>query len=174
MIRGASPLIVRLYSRSREYNYFNHLSLQCLHMPFLLNISSWGVAITFVSSLWAISPWACDLNHFNTYEFNSWHQVTSTNDLILNTIWFLIAWLVPWLNASTLFFTLAMYLGRQAIACPSPPLSPSKPFPCYLHLIKPYSSHIILSIHWKTISSILWSLLEYSSRYESSDQSSFS
>jgi len=44
---------------------------------------------------------------------------------------------------------------------PSPPLSPSKPFPCYLQLIKPYSSHIILSIHWITISSISWSLLEY-------------
>ena len=62
-----------LYSTSREYNHFNHLSLQCLHMPFLLNISSYeGCNHLFVSSLWAISPWACDLNHFNTYEFHSW------------------------------------------------------------------------------------------------------
>ena len=29
-----------LYSRSREYNHFSHLSLQYLHMSFLLNISS--------------------------------------------------------------------------------------------------------------------------------------
>ena len=28
-----------LYSGSREYNHFNHLSLQCLHMSFLLNIT---------------------------------------------------------------------------------------------------------------------------------------
>jgi hypothetical protein len=97
-----------LYSRSREYNHFNHLSLQCLHMLFLLNIASWGVAINFVSSLWPNIPWACDLNHFNTCEFNLWLQVTFTNDLILKTIWLLIAWLVPRLNASTLFFTLAM------------------------------------------------------------------
>jgi hypothetical protein len=97
-----------LYLRSREYNHFNHLSLQCLHMPFLLNITSWGVAINFISSLWANISWACDLNHFNTFEFNLWLQVTFTNDLILNTIWLLIAWLVPWLNASIVFFTLAM------------------------------------------------------------------
>jgi hypothetical protein len=35
-------------------------------------------------------------------------QVTFTDNLIINIIWLLIAWLVPRLNASTLFFTLAM------------------------------------------------------------------
>jgi len=65
-------------------------------------------AINFISSLWVNIAWACDLNHFNTCEFNPWLQVTSINDLILNTIWLLIAQLVPRLNTSTLFFTLAM------------------------------------------------------------------
>ena len=37
-------------------------------------------------------------------------------------------WSVPWLNTSTSFFTLARFLGRQAVACPSPLLSTSKPF----------------------------------------------
>jgi hypothetical protein len=40
----------------------------------------------------------------------------------------IIVWLVPQLNASTSFFTLTRFLGRQAIACPSPLLSTSKPF----------------------------------------------
>jgi hypothetical protein len=70
----ASLFIVRhsLNSRSKEYNHFNHLSLQCLHMSLLLNITSKGNAINFVSSLWANTAWACDLNHFNTGEFNPW------------------------------------------------------------------------------------------------------
>ena len=40
----------------------------------------------------------------------------------------ILAWLVPQLNASTSFFTLARFFGRQAVACPSPLLSTSKPF----------------------------------------------
>jgi hypothetical protein len=110
LTRFASLFTVRhiLNSRSKEYNHFNHLSLQCLHMSLLLNITSEGDAINFVSSLWANTAWACDLNHFNKGEFNPWLQVTSTNDLILNIIWLLMAQLVPRLNASTLFFTLAM------------------------------------------------------------------
>ena len=40
----------------------------------------------------------------------------------------IIAWLVPQLNASTFFFTLARFFGGQAVACPSPLLSTSKPF----------------------------------------------
>ena len=67
-----------------------------------------GFANIFVSFLRANIFWACDLNHFHTYEFTSWLQVTSTNDLILNTIWLLIARLISRINASTLFFTLAM------------------------------------------------------------------
>ena len=39
-----------------------------------------------------------------------------------------IAWLVPQLNASTFFFTLARFFSHQAITCPSPLLSTSKPF----------------------------------------------
>jgi hypothetical protein len=130
-------------------------------MPFLPNIALWGVAINFVSSLWANTPWACDLNHFNTCEFNPWLQITFTNDLILNTIWLLIAWLVPRLKASTLFFTLAMVPWSSSHRLPFTSALSLEALPCYLHLIMPYSSHIILSIHWKTISLILWSLLEY-------------
>ena len=40
----------------------------------------------------------------------------------------IIAWLVPQLNASTFFFTLARFFGHQAVTCPSPSLSTSKPF----------------------------------------------
>ena len=40
----------------------------------------------------------------------------------------IMVWLVPRLNASISFFTLARFLGRQAVACPSPLLSTSKPF----------------------------------------------
>jgi hypothetical protein len=89
-----------------------------------------------------------------------WLQVTSTNDLILGIIWLLIAWLVPGLNASALFFTLAMV-----------PLSSSHrlafTFAKYLEalslLSSPYqdilkSHHIEHSL--KNISSIWWSLLE--------------
>ena len=60
------------------------------------------------------------------------YQVTSTkhsnSDLILHINMTVIAWLVPQLNASTFFFTLARFLGHQAIACPSPLLSTLKPF----------------------------------------------
>ena len=103
----ASLFIVRhiLNSRSKEYNRFNHLILQCLHMPLFLNITSMQLTL---SPLWANIAWTCDLNHFNIYEFNPWLQVTTINNLILNKIWLLIAQLVPRLNASTLFFTLAM------------------------------------------------------------------
>ena len=60
------------------------------------------------------------------------HQVTSNTllniDLILRINMTIIAWLVPQLNASTFFFTLARFFGHQAVACPSPLLSTSKPF----------------------------------------------
>ena len=60
------------------------------------------------------------------------HQVTSNTlsniDLILHINMTILAWLVPQLNASTFFFTLARFFGHQAIACPSPLLSTSKPF----------------------------------------------
>ena len=52
----------------------------------------------------------------------------SNIDLILHINMTIIAWLVPQLNASTFFFTLARFFGRQAVACPSPLLSTSKPF----------------------------------------------
>ena len=59
-------------------------------------------------------------------------QVTSNTlsniDLILHINMTIIAWLVPQLNASTFFFTLARFLGHQAVACPSPLLSTLKPF----------------------------------------------
>ena len=60
------------------------------------------------------------------------YQVTSikhsNSDLILQIDMTIIAWLVPQLNASTSFFTLARFFGHQAVACPSPLLSTSKPF----------------------------------------------
>ena len=60
------------------------------------------------------------------------HQVTSNTlsniDLILHINMTIVAWLVPQLNASTSFFTLARFFGCQAVACPSPLLSTSKPF----------------------------------------------
>ena len=59
-------------------------------------------------------------------------QVTSNTlsniDLILHINMTILAWLVPQLNASTFFFTLARFFGHQAIACPSPLLSTLKPF----------------------------------------------
>jgi hypothetical protein len=70
--------------------------------------------------------------------FHLWHN----NVLIIYTIWLLIARLVRWLNASTLFFTLAMVPQSQAITFHSPSLSPSKPFHYYLNPIEPSSSHI--------------------------------
>ena len=48
-----------------------------------------------------------------------------TESSLMNT--FLVV-LVPQLNVSTFFFTLARFFGRQAVACPSPLLSTSKPF----------------------------------------------
>ena len=60
------------------------------------------------------------------------YQVTSikhsNSELILHINMTIIAWLVPQLNASTFFFTLARFFVCQAIACPSPLLSTSKPF----------------------------------------------
>lgn len=125
---------------------------QCVIL--FLNISSLIFAIIFISYLQANIPRACDLNHFHTYVSPPCLQVTLTNDLILNTIWLLIDLLVSRFNAGTLFFTLAMIPRSQVVACPSLSLSTSKTFPCYLHVIKTYSSHIILSIYWQTISSI--------------------
>jgi len=119
------------------------------------NFIRFGKTYCIHCSQMVISP----LKYLNIDLRLQWLQVISTNILILNTTWLLIAWLVPRSNASTLFFTLAMVPRSQAVAFPSPSLSTSKPFPCYLHLIKPYSSHIISSIHWIAISSILWSLL---------------
>jgi len=75
------------------------------------------------------------------------------------------------LNSSTIFFTIVMVLGAQVITCPSPSLGPSKPFPCYLHPLKPFpvTSWFVstLSIHWnpyseKPSSSILISMSKLS------------
>ena len=119
-------------------------------------------AINFVSSLWVNIAWACDLNHFNICEFNPWLQVTSIKDFDPQHN------MTPHslISSSTQCKYSLLHLSHgtsvlKPSLIPSPPLSPSKPFPCYLHLIKPYSSHITLSIHWITISSISWSLLEY-------------
>ena len=73
------------------------------------------------------------------------YQVTSikhsNSDLILHINVAIIAWLVPQLNASTFFFTLARFFSRQAVACPSPLLSTSKPFLAILTI----SSHQVTS-----------------------------
>ena len=65
------------------------------------------------------------------------YQVTSINlsniDLILHINMTFIGWLVHQLNASTSFFTLARFFGRQAIACPSPLLGWRRK---YLHLVE--------------------------------------
>ena len=58
----------------------------------------------------------------------SLQTLLSNIDLILHINMTIIAWLVPQLNASTSFFTLARFLSRQAVTCPSPLLSTSKPF----------------------------------------------
>ena len=51
-----------------------------------------------------------------------------TSKLILHINMTVTACLVPRLNASTFFFTLARFLDLQAVALPPPPLSPSKLF----------------------------------------------
>ena len=61
--------------------------------------------------------------------------------LILHLIVTIVVWLVPQLNASTFFFTLARFFGRQAISCPSPLLSTSKPFLAIFTI----SSHQVIS-----------------------------
>ena len=79
------------------------------------------------------------------------YQVTSikhsNSDLILQIVMTIIAWLVPQLNVSTSFFTLARFLGRQAVACPSPLLSTLKPFLAIFTI----SSHQVTSCIKSTI-----------------------
>ena len=79
------------------------------------------------------------------------HQVTSNTlsniDLILHINMTIVAWLVPQLNASTSFFTLARFFGHQAIACPSPLLSTLKPFLAIFTI----SSHQVTSCVESTI-----------------------
>ena len=92
-------------------------------IPSLSIFIKWGCQHVDIDLLtWALKSWARDF-----------HQVTSINlsniDLILHINMTFIAWLVPQLNASTSFFTLARFFGRQVVACPSPLLSTSKPFP---------------------------------------------
>jgi hypothetical protein len=154
MIRIASPLIVwHTYTQDQENittsttrvfnDFICHFFSISLHKGLQLTLSPFFEQTYLELVTWTIST------HMSSPQ---WLQVTSTNDLIINKIWFLIAWLVPRLNISTFFFTLAMVPRSSSHRLPSPPLSPSKFLPCYLHLIKPYSSHIILNIHWKTIS----------------------
>jgi hypothetical protein len=92
----ASLLIVQhTYTQDKDKIYFNLLSLHdssyaisCLHK------CCSQISLT----LWANLPWACDLNHLNICEFNSWLQVTFSYDATM--IWcftkndLLVAWLV--------------------------------------------------------------------------------
>jgi hypothetical protein len=147
-------------------------TLECPKVYFLLDShfllfllkSTYSVSPFVLFSLihYSIDLWPClfssieldylepyDLNHIITYELHPWLQITSSIFLILNTTWLFIAWLVPWLHASTLFFTLAIgLLVLNPLAWPSPLLCPLKPFQCRLHSIKLSSSHIILILHW--------------------------
>ena len=66
------------------------------------------------------------MNNFKCIK--SLQTLLSNWDLILHINLTIVAWLVPQLNASTSFFTLARFFSRQAVACPSPLLSTSKPF----------------------------------------------
>ena len=104
---------------------------------------------------WDEPPWSVTLNFSNhlikTPYFNQSHH---SNNLILHINMVIISWLVPQLNAITFFFTIARFFNRQAIACPSPFLSASKPFLCYLHLLKP-SILILFWINNKRILSII-------------------
>ena len=83
--------------------------------------------------------------HSSNMNNSKMYQVTSikhsNSDLILHINMTIIAWLVPQLNASTSFFTLARFFGRQAVACPSPLLSTSKPFLAIFTI----SSHLVLN-----------------------------
>jgi len=108
-IHIASYLIVwHTYTQDKKrYIYFNYLSLQYLHTPFLYEY----IFIRVCKHL-CIIPLSISLESFQhmwvlfmaSSHFPIWHN----NNLILHTIWLRIARLVRRLNASTLFFTLAM------------------------------------------------------------------
>jgi hypothetical protein len=114
------------------------------------------------------------LNHFHTYEFTSLLQVTSTNDLIINTIWLLIAWLVPQLNTSTLFFTLAMVPRSSSHHLPFTFAQSPEAFSLlsspYQAILKSHHIKHLLKYYFFIIVILTW----ISSRYECWDQSSFS
>ena len=132
------------------------LSFMSSHMPFLLVLSSKELQPTchhyFENNqlkhvIWTISTHMSSLYSFKSLLFldmiQQWFdspQDTSPHSLISA----LTQWKYPW------------YLNAQAIACSSPSLSTSNPFPCYLQSIKPSLNHIT-----KSISSTISSLLEY-------------
>jgi hypothetical protein len=72
--------------------------------------------------------WFHSIDRFDSKCTKSFPLTTSIVDLILHINMTLRAWLVPQLNASNSFFTRARFFGRQAVACPLPLLSTSKPF----------------------------------------------
>jgi hypothetical protein len=122
-------------------------------------ISLWRCFIRITNIF--VSPFEANTNqplclyHFTIYEFKSWLEVIL---LMHQHIITLHSWLVHRLSASTLFFTLVMVPRSTR---PSPSLSSSKPFSCYLH---PITSHSWVTTYWtsieRIISSILWTLLE--------------
>lgn len=113
-----------LYSRSKEYVYFNHLSIQQLYMLFLLNISFIRVATIFVLFFLRksnLSMWFESFQHmWVPFMASSHFQLLYIKDLILHTIGLLIAWLICQLNASTLIVTLVM-IHQNQVDDPSKP-----------------------------------------------------
>lgn len=107
---------------------------------------NWGLSIP--SMTWAELPWAMTLSLLNhSIKISLLDKSYISNDFILYINMALIAWLVPQLYASILFFALARFFSHQAISLAIHPcLVPLMPFPCDLHLIKP-SSHIFFWIN---------------------------
>lgn len=123
-----------LYSRSKEYVYFNHLSIQQLYMLFLLNISFIRVATIFVLFFLRksnLSMWFESFQHmWVPFMASSHFQLLYIKDLILHTIGLLIAWLICQLNASTLIVTLVMIHQNQVDMAPENFCRVSSPYPC--------------------------------------------
>ena len=91
--------------------------------------------------------WFHSSNMNNSKCIKSFQTLLSNIDLILHINMTIVAWLVPQLNGSTSFFTLARFFGCQAVACPSPLLSTSKPFLAIFTI----SSHQVTSCVESTI-----------------------
>ena len=130
------------------------MSLQCPHMPYLLNRGCNHVCLnplsksTMTLSLWLEPFQDMWVPFIASSHFHLWFN----NDVILHTIWLLIAWLVPQLNASSLFFTAAV-----VHRCPSPclPFTFARTFEALSLLSLPYQailkSHHILNRYYISI-----------------------